>query len=285
LNRKKGLKIKSRPIDRPPFKGRIAESVATPSFIAAISDCRGLLASPAAEILLDTRNKVGALPIALETGKAVETVIKAYSSRGIVKFKSLVEPSKAAKAWRGACGLIERGLQTPLPLAWLEERKRGLVAQSFFLSERIYGGREIRDLFKEPTADDLRPLLAVLARSLWFCHENGILHRDLSDGNILVKMDDGAEGDVHFYFLDTNRIRIHEHKKVGLLARAKNLIRLGIPPAQQLSFLEQYAGAGGRAPSRLFVFWYRLNKTIFSGYIRLKKKLKLKRLARTLRIQ
>ncbi len=46
-------RIDSRPLNLPPFRGRIAALAATPSFLAAISDCRKLLAGPAAEILSD----------------------------------------------------------------------------------------------------------------------------------------------------------------------------------------------------------------------------------------
>ena len=278
-------KIDSRPLNLPPFRGRIAALAATPSFLAAISDCRKLLASPAAEIFLDSRNRVGAVSIPLGAGRASTVVIKEYCSFGVNKLKSLFQDSKAAKAWRGACALLERGLETPFPLAWMEERKRGFVVQSFFLSERIFGGREIRHLFKELPEEALQPHLAALARALRICHERGILHRDLSDGNILVKKDAGAPGGFHFYFLDTNRIRVYPRKKIGLPARAKNLIRLGIPAAQRPYFLEQYAGRRGESPSPVFIFWYRLNKTIFTAYLGLKKKLKLKKLARKLRIQ
>jgi serine/threonine protein kinase len=278
-------RIDSRPLNLPPFRGRIAALAATPSFLAAISDCRKLLAGPAAEILLDSRNRVGAVSIPLGAGRASTVVIKEYYSFGVNKLKSLFQASKAAKAWRGAGALLERGLETPFPLAWMEERKRGFVERSFFLSERIFGGREIRHLFKELPEEELQPLLAALARTVRICHERGILHRDLSDGNILVKKDAGAPGDFHFYFLDTNRIRICRPKKIGLPARAKNLIRLGIPAAQRPYFLEQYAGRRGESPSPRFIFWYRLNKTIFRGYIGLKKKLKLKKWTRKLRIQ
>ena len=277
--------IDSRPFDRPPFKGRVAASVATRSFLAAVSDCRALLAGPTAEIFLDGRNKVGGVSIPLEAGKALAVVIKEFHSDGIDKAKSLFQPSKAAKAWRGACALIERGLETPIPLAWLESRKRGFVTDSFFLAERVIGGREIRHLLREFTGDELCALLAALARTVRVCHERGILHRDLSDGNILVRKDDGAEAGFHFYFLDTNRIRIRAPRTIGSLARAKNLIRLGIPGPQRRFFLERYAGRRGEATSQAFIFWYRINKRFYTLYVGLKKTLKLKKWTRRLRIQ
>ncbi len=277
--------IESRPIDLPPFKGRVAASVATRSFLAAVSDCRGLLAGPSTEIFLDGRNKVGGVLIPTEDDRATPVVIKEYYSYGIDKGKSLFQLSKAAKAWRGACALIERGLETPFPLAWLEARKYGFVRESFFLSERIFGGREMRNFLRELGGDELRSLLAALARTLHICHERGIIHRDLSDGNILIKKDDNADGGYHFFFLDTNRIRIRTPGTIGRLARAKNLIRLGIPASERLFFLERYAGRRGEAPSPIFVFWYRLNKKIFTLYVRIKRTLRLKKLARRLRLQ
>jgi len=273
----------SRSLNLPPFRGRVAASAATPAFLAAVSDCRKLLAGPDAEILLDGRNKVGAVTIRLDGERTSAVVIKEYYSHGIDKLKSLFLPSKAAKAWRGAAALIKGGLETPLPLAWLEERNHGFVRRSFFLAERIFGGREIRHLLRELPQAELRALLAALAGTLRLCHEQGILHRDLSDGNILVRREEGAAGRFHFYFLDTNRIR--PGRTIGLPSCAKNLIRLGIPAADRRFFLEQYARAGGKAPSRFFIFWYGLNKKIYTGYIGLKKKLKLKKLARTVRLQ
>lgn len=278
-------KIDSRPLDLPPFKGRVAASVATPDFLAAVSDCRRLLAGPAAEILLDGRNKVGAVTIPVQGERTSAVVIKEYYSYGIDKLKGRFRMSKAAKAWRGAWALIESDIETPLPLAWLEERKRGFVAQSFFLAERISGGREIRHLLRELPEADLRAVLAALAGGLRICHDKGILHRDLSDGNILVKRDEGAPGGFHFYFLDTNRIRVRPGKPLGRPARAKNLIRLGIPAPLRRFFLEQYARAGGETQSQFFIFWYRLNKKTYAGYVGLKKKLKLKKLSRKLGLQ
>jgi serine/threonine protein kinase len=277
--------IDSRPFDRPPLKGRVAASAATRSFLTAISDCRGLLDGPNAEIFLDGRNKVGGVSIPLEAGRVSPVVIKEYYCYGIDKLKSLFQLSKAAKAWRGACALIERGLETPYPLAWLEARKRGFVTESFFLAERIIGGRELRYLLRELSGDELHALLAALARTLRICHERGILHRDLSDGNILVRKDDEPGGGFHFYFLDTNRIRLRAPRAIGSLARAKNLIRLGIPAPQRLFFLERYAGRRGESPSPVIIFWYRLNKKIFTATIGLKKKLKLKKWTRKWKVQ
>jgi serine/threonine protein kinase len=240
-------KIESRRIDLSPFKGEIAALYALPEILAAAAGCRALLNGPGSEILLDS--------------------------------------SKAFKAWRGASALIEKSHETRFLIAYLEKRKHGFVERCFYLAERISGGREIKALFRELPDSELKPLLSSLASVLRECHDDGLLHRDLSDGNILVRSEENGKADggqeFHFYFLDTNRIRLR--KKPGSLARAKNLIRLGIPSHLRLFFLGQYAAP--RPIRKMFVFWYRLTKRLYEGKIRFKKALKLKKLAGKFKIR
>jgi serine/threonine protein kinase len=118
-----------------------------------------------------------------------------------------------------------------------------------------------------------------LSQYLSTCHKKGILHRDLSDGNILVKKDES--GKLRFYLIDTNRIRIK--KRIGLLSGLKSLVRLGVPFDFQRFFLEHYLGA--THVKRFYWFWYRINKSLYSNFVELKKKLRLRQLAQKLKIQ
>jgi serine/threonine protein kinase len=270
----------ARRVNLPPYKGEIAASYARPEVLTLFADPRKLLDAPAAEILLDSRNRVSAVTIIIEKITAKEVVIKEYFSRGIRKLTGFFGPSKAENAWRGALALKDAGFETPFPVAFLEKRGRGLVDQSFFIAERIVGAREIRHLFRELSAEDLRPLLAALARVLFRLHEKGIHHRDLSDGNILVE---GGAGDAHFYFLDTNRVR--RRGKIGAAGRAKNLVRLGVPAALRMDFLNSYAAAAARPLRKSFIFWYKLSKSTFSAWLRFKKALRLRSLAKKLKLQ
>jgi len=272
--------MKSFPLDLPPYSGEIAEEYATSEVTALFASPEKLLAGEGAEILLEGRNRVGAVKIAAGRAGQTEIVVKEYHFYGINKLKSRFQPSKAAKAWRGARVLLDAGFETPFPIAFLEKRKGGFVAEGYFITGRISDAGEIRHLLRQLSEEALRPLLAELARTLVRLHEEGILHRDLSDGNVLV----GKEADgYHFFFLDTNRIRWR--RSLGAAARAKNLIRLGVPPVLQSFFLEEYAAAGSRPLRKSFVFWYKLSKSIFTAWIRFKKVLGLKRLARKLKMQ
>jgi hypothetical protein len=267
------------PLSLPPFKGRIQTAYNHPLFVQAISDCSRLLSNRDTEILLDGRNRVGVVSLPQQEGKNVEIVIKEFRSRVVNRLKSLFLPGKAFKSWRGALALLERGIETPPPAAYLEKRKGLFLNQGFFLAERVSAVEEIRFLFPEFPPSELRRLLISLSRYLFSCHKKGILHRDLSDGNILVKKD--KPGEFRFYFLDTNRIRIK--RRIGLLSRVKNLIRLGVPLDFQRFFLQHYLGT--TRVKRFLWFWYRINKSSYTNFVKLKKKLRLRQLARKLGIQ
>jgi serine/threonine protein kinase len=262
-----------------PYKGSILRAYDDPDFLRAISLPERIWARPGARILLDSRNRVGSVRLPLSGGREADIVVKEYSSRGLSRLKSLVLPSKAARAWQGAIALKERGLGTASAVAFLERRKRGSVRRSFFLTEEIKAADEIRGLFRGLPPSKLQPLLRALAAHLSLCHDRGVLHRDLSDGNILVESGEG--GNFRFYLLDTNRIRLR--KNLGGCRRVKNLIRLGVPAEFQDFFLREYFR--GKTLRKRHRFWYKLNKRIFTGYVEAKKKLRLRKIARKLRIQ
>ena len=261
------------------FRGSIRPQYRDPLFLEALASPDRLMQSGDAEVLFRGRNTVVVLQASLSPGETKEIVIKKFSSRGLSRLKTLFLPSKAARAWRGAMSLVERGIDTPPPIAFLERKKRGLVEECYILTARLVGFEEIRGHFIRPQPGEMEALLPALAGRLAGLHAAGILHRDLSDGNILIRRDEGSG--YRFSFLDTNRIRVR--KKLSLPRRVKNLIRLGIPGEHQRFFLERYFGESGL--KRLPWLWYRMNKSVFSGYLRLKKFLRLKELARRLKVQ
>lgn len=269
----------SRPLSAGPYRGEIHSDFDDPALIQAISLPEQLLDAPGAQILLDKRNRIGVVSLPFSSGRVKQIVVKEFSSRGVVRLKSAFLPPKAIRAWRGALALEQRGLATARPVAYLIKREAGFVDRSFLLTEKLEDVEEIRHLFRRLSPSELAPLLASLAGYLSLSHSRGILHRDLSDGNVLVSKD--KDGKPLFYLLDTNRIRVR--KKIGRMRRLKSLIRLGVPAHLQRDFLRQYSG-GQVLPGSSWL-WYKMNKGVYTGYVELKKKLRLRELSRKLRIQ
>lgn len=276
------------------YHGRINPDFDRPAFRSPLASMRELAASPFAEVLLDSRNRVVAMTLPVDPPRRVEVVIKEFRPQGFHRLKTVAVASKERKAWRGAAACLERNIPTPRPLACLARRAAGVVVESYYVSERVFGAREIRYLLREPSSEARRQLLAELAAFLRRAHDRGILHRDLSDGNILVAggpppagtprpafiRDDVPGAAFEFTLIDTNRIRVR--RRIGWLARVKNLVRLGVPAEEQAFFLDAYLGE--RRDSALLRSWYKKRKKNYAGYLALKKKLGLRRLAKRLKI-
>jgi len=276
------------------YDGRIHPDFDRPAFREALASVRELAASASAEVLLDSRNRVVALPLAVDPPRRIDAVIKEFRPAGFHRLKTVAVASKDRKAWRGAAACLERHVPTPRPLACLARRAAGVVGESYFVSERVFGAREVRHLLRELGGETRRQLLAELAAFIRGAHERGILHRDLSDGNILVAggppaagvprpafvRDDVPGARYEFYLIDTNRIRLR--RRIRWLARVKNLVRLGVPSEDQPFFLDAYLGE--RGGSALLRYWYKKKKKNYTDYVALKKKLGLRRLAKRLKI-
>jgi serine/threonine protein kinase len=264
-----------RPLDLMSYKGRINPDFYQPDFVEKIGKFELLIKGNSHKILFSGRNRISVVPIPLSEGRTVEIVVKEFFTRGLNRMKNIFLPSKAKKAWWGGVALMEQEIPTPVPVAYLESSRSLFIKESCYLTVLEEGGDEIRHLFRQLSPKELCSLVQALGHHLRLCHEKGILHRDLSDGNILVKKN---EQDEHTFFLiDTNRIRLK--KRLGRLQKIKNLTRLGVPGEYQQRFLEAYSGSG--RVKKWIWFWYKLSKKAYTWHIKLKKRLHISREIKT----
>ena len=263
------------PLDLPPFKGRINPEFQQPNFVEKISRFDRLFQEAFHQILFDGRNRISVIPILLSGEKTTNIVIKEFFTHGLNRIKTLFMPSKAQKAWLGGVALMDRNIPTPVPVAYLEKDRSPFIDESCYFSILEEGVEEIRYLFRRLPPEELSSLVQALACHMSRCHKKGILHRDLSDGNILVRSEERKKHT--FFLIDTNRIRLKE--RLGTLKRIKNLTRLGIPSAFQKFFLEKYTGS--KKVKKGLWFWYRFTKKSYTWHISLKKRLRLSRVTKT----
>lgn len=268
--------IQAIPLETGSFQGRIHLEYDCPEIRKALSDCGSLLADARTKILLDSRNLVGALTIRSCSTHDFDVVIKEYRDNLLGRWKTRFQPSRARRAWRNASVLVRGGIPTPRPIAYLEQKEGRLVGRNYFIMEWLKCTEEIRYPLMELSGRPLQALIEALARFVAEIHTAGILHHDLSDGNILIRPK--QEGGYHFFLVDIKRVRFR--REIGRFRAVGNLVRLGIPRRNQHDFLASYLN---RKPGTLW-WWYRFNKIRFSTRITLKKKLGLKKLAKKLKL-
>lgn len=149
-------------------------------------------------------------------------VVKKFCSSSI--FKQLIATiagSKAKKAYLNALKLTERGLETPFPIAYIEERNRvGLITKSYLVTA-FTGMKPICDEMNE-FGEFNKPLMKDFAQFAAKLHKKGIIHNDLNSTNVRWQWHDG-----HYSFsvIDTNRMRVYSKTAPGEHRCMKDLTR------------------------------------------------------------
>ena len=181
--------------------------------------------------VLDEREDRLYLAIEIERGEKKEPLfIKVDDFTRRVRFKkwfrNFFVSSRAKKSWRAAEVLMQHGIPTPAPIAYLDTRRWGFLLRSYLLVERLPASeavhRRYRRLYR-PCADaglvkEKEILRDALACALAAMHENGIFYGDLKASNVLVYP---AEGKMALAFIDLESVRIA--KPISLARRVEDL--------------------------------------------------------------
>ncbi len=208
----------------------------------------------------------------------VPVVVKQFRNQGWrKKLDRRLRGSKATRSWLVAKELMRLGIETPQPIALVESDR--LDGPSFFVARRLDGACEVREFFRrlnsEPEAPgpfpEVEPLdfLGQLGRHARGLHDNGVIYRDLSMGNVLT-ISDGPEPELSV--VDFNRARIRQ--RPGVYRRTRDICRQPVlGSANRAAYLEGYWGA---VPARWsFKWWFYglsvdayINKHVFKKWIR-----------------
>ena len=174
----------------------------------------------------------------------LEFVVKSYKIPHIINkiAYSFLRDSKAKRSFRYATILLNKGIQTPTPVAYIEIRKYGLLFNSFFISIKSRLDREIREISDSPDSPEVYSVLTELARFTADLHNHGVFHQDYSPGNILFGK---TGGHYDFELVDLNRIRFC---KVTMKMGCKDLRRLYVVKDHFVFLARQYAQQRGFDP-------------------------------------
>lgn len=164
------------------------------------------------------------------------------------------KPSKGLRSWNGTAELLRRGVGAAPPVAWFEKIGDTSLTQNYYLCEFFpaeFSARELMGAFaagkQEFAGVDEETAYRQLADYLLRMHGRGILFRDLSGGNILIRRDD--DGRLEFSLIDTGRVRVFRGP-LPLRARFADLVRICNKqhPEGRRKFLGIYLAALRKAP-------------------------------------
>ena len=114
-----------------------------------------------------------------------------------------IRQPKGLRAFTYPTRLLERGIATPEPIAYIEQRNRlGLLEECYFVSVQSPLGHTLYE-FGDAREGSYEEMARELGRFTAMMHDREVLHLDFSPGNILWDKD--ADG-YHFAVVDINRM-------------------------------------------------------------------------------
>ena len=152
---------------------------------------------------------------------------------------------KAVRSYEYACKLNSIGVGSPKPIGYCIEHNGLYIGRAYFAcleSECRYTYRD----FRKQEFDNQEDILKAIASTTALLHENGILHKDYSAGNILF---DTFDGNVKVEIIDLNRIRF---RKIGMEEGCRNFDRLPGSEKQLRIMSDEYARLRGFDPEDCF---------------------------------
>ncbi|NDV64293.1 lipopolysaccharide kinase InaA family protein [Bacteroides sp. 224] len=132
--------------------------------------------------------------------------------------------------------LLSAGIETPEPVAYIQESKLGLIHYSYFISIQSSYRYNFYQ-FGNAKVEDFTDVVVAFANFTARMHEANVLHHDYSPGNILF---DKIDDKYHFCLVDINRMSF---KQVSIEEGCANFARLWGQPAFFELLAKEYAKA------------------------------------------
>jgi len=161
-------------------------------------------------------------------------VVKSFKVPNLPRrlFYTLFRDSKAKKSYDYS---VKIGKFTPEPIAYIEFYSSGLLSDSYFIAKNFEYDFTIREPLLETDFKDRKSIFESFAEFTFQLHSNGILHKDYSPGNILIRKE---EHGYLFKIVDINRM---EFKALSLEERLKNFNKLWAKDEDLKYMIDRYA--------------------------------------------
>ena len=175
--------------------------------------------------------------------------------------------SKARRSFEYATILLEKGIGTPQPIAFLENFTILGLRDSYYVSEHLDSDLTFRELVEIPDFPDHEKILRQFTKFCFDLHENGIEFLDHSPGNTLIKRNN--DGNYSFYLVDLNRMSFHD--ELSLNQRVKNIAKLTNDVYINKVFSEAYASLYGVESDVFYALLMKESNNFLDNFNRRKK--------------
>ena len=151
-------------------------------------------------------------------GPSPPVIIKRYNPRGWVNaLRQTCGRTRAVRTWTSAHVLRRIQLATPEPLACVEIKHRGLVTESYVVTECFPGDSLYLYIAKYwPAEEAWRSIVLKMTGMLELMGQHGITHGDLKHSNIMINDSDLA-------LIDLDSVQVHRSRLLFQMRRAKDL--------------------------------------------------------------
>ena len=194
--------------------------------------------------------------------------IKFFQKPGFIKsiIYSFFRSTKAKRSFDYANYLIKHNVQTPVPIAYIEERSNiGILGDSFYISQQIDYDFTIRELIHNPLFPNRNLILEQFTEFTFKMHDGKVNFLDHSPGNTLII----KKGDVNydFFLIDLNRMRFED---LSIEKRMDNFKKMWLSKQMVKVIAKKYAELSGQTEETLHQILLRKTKS-FKGKIARKK--------------
>lgn len=184
-----------------------------------------------------------------------ETIsIKFFKTPGF--FKSIMyswfRQSKAQRSFEYALYLQQHAIQTPFPIAYIEERNAmSVLGASYYFCRHIAYDFTIRELIHDPFFPNRVSIIEQFTAFTFKLHEANINFLDHSPGNTLIK--DLGNGLYDFYLIDLNRMRF---ETLSMYQRMDNFKKMWLSKTMLKTVAATYARLSGISENELWpILW------------------------------
>lgn len=199
---------------------------------AIIDDIETLFASSDC-VLQDARNKIKKVQY-----ENLNYVVKSFKKPNLLNrlIYTFARESKAKRSYEYSMKISQF---VPQAVAYVEFYEAGLLNKSYFVSEMFDYDFTIREPLNDVSFVEREAVFKAFAKFSFELHQQGILHKDYSPGNILITERDG---EYQFKIIDINRMAFGE---LSIQERMRSFKMLWATDSVLDFIVAEYARVGG----------------------------------------